>query len=179
MPPTPTSSVYLVPAFTGLGAPWWDPEARGAIFGLTRASGPAEFARAALESVAYQTRDLLEAMRADWPQADGDTVLRVDGGMTANDWVLQGLADILGAPVDRPRSARPPPSAPPGSPACTPASTPARRNSAAGLGAGAPLRAADGPRHPRGQIRRLARRGQPDVVGERQIAKEPKVRSLG
>ncbi len=99
----PGQQLYLVPAFTGLGAPYWDPEARGAIFGLTRNSGPAEFARAALESVAYQTRDLLEAMRADWPGAAGDTVLRVDGGMTANDWVLQGLADILGAPVDRPK----------------------------------------------------------------------------
>jgi glycerol kinase len=98
----PTQRLYLVPAFTGLGAPYWDPDCRGAIFGLTRNSGPAEFARAALESVAYQTRDLYEAMRADWPDA-GDTVLRVDGGMTANDWVLQGIADILGAPVDRPR----------------------------------------------------------------------------
>ena len=92
-----------MPAFTGLGAPYWDPDCRGAIFGLTRNSGPAEFARAALESVAYQTRDLVEAMRADWPGRRGDTVLRVDGGMTANDWVLQGLADILGAPVDRPK----------------------------------------------------------------------------
>ncbi|MFO1143497.1 MAG: glycerol kinase GlpK [Amaricoccus sp.] len=98
----PAQRLYLVPAFTGLGAPYWDPDCRGAIFGLTRGSGPAEFARAALESVAYQTRDLVDAMRADWPEA-GDTVLRVDGGMTANDWVLQDLADILGAPVDRPR----------------------------------------------------------------------------
>jgi len=98
----PGQRLYLVPAFTGLGAPYWDPDCRGAIFGLTRSSGPAEFARAALESVAYQTRDLVEAMRADWPDA-GDTVLRVDGGMTANDWVLQGLADTLGAPVDRPK----------------------------------------------------------------------------
>src|SRR5690606_12714672 len=98
----PGQQLYLVPAFTGLGAPHWDPEARGAIFGLTRNSGPAEFARAALESVAYQTRDLLEAMRADWPGAEGDTVLRVDGGMTANDWMLQVLSDILGVPVDRP-----------------------------------------------------------------------------
>jgi glycerol kinase len=98
----PSQALYLVPAFTGLGAPWWDAEARGAIFGLTRSSGPAEFARAALESVAYQTRDLYEAMRRDWP-SDALPVLRVDGGMTANDWMLQGLADILGAPVDRPR----------------------------------------------------------------------------
>jgi glycerol kinase len=99
----PTQRLYLVPAFTGLGAPYWDPDCRGAVFGLTRNSGPAEFARAALESVAYQTRDLLEAMRADWPDGGGETVLRVDGGMTANDWVLQGIADTLGAPVDRPR----------------------------------------------------------------------------
>jgi glycerol kinase len=100
----PGQELYLVPAFTGLGAPYWDPDARGAIFGLTRNSGPAEFARAALESVAFQTRDLVEAMRADWPDlGDGARVLRVDGGMTANDWVLQGIADILGAPVDRPK----------------------------------------------------------------------------
>jgi glycerol kinase len=98
----PGQSLYLVPAFTGLGAPYWDAEARGAIFGLTRNSGPAEFARAALESVAFQTRDLYEAMRRDWPGEGAQPVLRVDGGMTANDWMLQGLADILGAPVDRP-----------------------------------------------------------------------------
>jgi len=90
-----------VPAFVGLGAPHWDAEARGAIFGLTRNSGPAEIAQAALEAVGYQTRELLEAMRADWPEAGG-TVLRVDGGMTASDVTMQFLADILGAPVDRP-----------------------------------------------------------------------------
>jgi glycerol kinase len=113
--------VYLVPAFVGLGAPWWDAEARGAIFGLTRKSGPAEIARAALESVGYQTRDLIEAMRADWPEhahvpatwtpvrgqehapmKELETVLRVDGGMTASDFTMQFLADILDAPVDRP-----------------------------------------------------------------------------
>ena len=94
--------VYLVPAFTGLGAPYWDADARGALYGLTRASGPADFARAALESVGYQTRDLLEAMRSDWSAGEGDTVLRVDGGMVASDWTMQFLADILGAPVDRP-----------------------------------------------------------------------------
>jgi glycerol kinase len=99
----PAQSVYLVPAFTGLGAPWWDPDARGAIFGLTRNSGPAEFARAALESVCYQTRDLLDAMHKDWKQREGDTVLRVDGGMVASDWTMQALADILDAPVDRPK----------------------------------------------------------------------------
>jgi len=97
----PAEQVYLVPAFVGLGAPWWDANARGALFGLTRKSGPAEIARAALESVGYQTRDLLDAMRADWP-AGGGTVLRVDGGMTASDLTMQFLADIIDAPVDRP-----------------------------------------------------------------------------
>ena len=98
----PSQDIYLVPAFVGLGAPHWDAEARGAVFGLTRGTGPAEMARAALESVCYQTRDLLEAMRGDWAGA-GDTVLRVDGGMVASDWTMQCLADVLGAPVDRPR----------------------------------------------------------------------------
>lgn len=93
--------VYLVPAFTGLGAPHWDAEARGAIFGITRATGPAELSKAALESVCYQTRDLLEAMHGDWP-AMGETVLRVDGGMVASNYTMQFLADILNAPVDRP-----------------------------------------------------------------------------
>ncbi|MGA0826858.1 MAG: glycerol kinase GlpK [Gemmobacter sp.] len=97
----PAQEVVLVPAFTGLGAPYWRPDCRGAVYGLTRNSGPAEFARAALESVGYQTRDLLEAMRADWGAA-GTGVLRVDGGMTASDWAMQFLSDILGAPVDRP-----------------------------------------------------------------------------
>ncbi|CDX19774.1 glycerol kinase [Mesorhizobium sp. ORS 3324] len=98
----PSQQVYLVPAFVGLGAPHWDADARGAIFGLTRNSGPAEFARAALESVAFQTRDLLDAMRKDWKGASAKTVLRVDGGMVASDWTMQRLADILDAPVDRP-----------------------------------------------------------------------------
>jgi glycerol kinase len=98
----PTQNVYLVPAFVGLGAPHWDAEARGAIFGLTRNSGPAEFARAALESVAFQTRDLLDAMKKDWTGGSARTVLRVDGGMVASDWTMQRLADILDAPVDRP-----------------------------------------------------------------------------
>ena len=98
----PGQSLILVPAFVGLGAPYWRPDCRGAIFGLTRNSGPAEFARAALESVGYQTRDLLEAMRADW-SAPAEGVLRVDGGMAASDWAMQFLADILGAPVDRPQ----------------------------------------------------------------------------
>jgi glycerol kinase len=97
-----TQQVYLVPAFVGLGAPHWDAEARGAIFGLTRNTGPAEFARAALEAVAYQTNDLLTAMKKDWKSSGNRTVLRVDGGMVASDWTMQRLADILDAPVDRP-----------------------------------------------------------------------------
>jgi glycerol kinase len=98
----PSQDIYLVPAFTGLGAPYWDAEARGAIFGLTRASGPAEFARAALEAVCYQTGDLLDAMGKDWRGQNGRRVLRVDGGMVASDWTMQRLADLLDAPVDRP-----------------------------------------------------------------------------
>ena len=97
----PAQDLVIVPAFTGLGAPYWNPDCRGAIYGLTRNSGPAEFARAALESVGLQTRDLLAAMRADWG-TPGENVLRVDGGMVASDWTMQFLADILGAPVDRP-----------------------------------------------------------------------------
>ena len=98
-----TQSVYLVPAFVGMGAPHWRPNARGALFGLTRNTGPAELAHATLESVCYQTFDLWEAMRADWPEAKAENiVLRVDGGMTASDWTMQRLADLLNAPVDRP-----------------------------------------------------------------------------
>jgi glycerol kinase len=98
----PEQAVYLVPAFTGLGAPHWDPHARGALFGLTRSTGPRELARAALESVCFQTADLLQAMHDDWSDKAERTVLRVDGGMVASDWTMQRLADILGAPVDRP-----------------------------------------------------------------------------
>ncbi|MGA2129541.1 MAG: glycerol kinase GlpK [Xanthobacteraceae bacterium] len=99
----PDQAVYFVPALVGLGAPHWDPDARGALFGITRATTPKEIARAALESVGYQTRDLLDAMHRDWPAAaSADTVLRVDGGMVASGWTLQFLADILDAPVDRP-----------------------------------------------------------------------------
>ncbi|PZX09590.1 glycerol kinase GlpK [Celeribacter halophilus] len=98
----PTQEVVLVPAFTGLGAPYWNAECRGAVFGLTRNSGPEEFARAALESVGYQTRDLLEAMHADW-QGASTTALRVDGGMSASDYAMQFLSDIIAAPVDRPK----------------------------------------------------------------------------
>lgn len=98
----PEQDVLLVPAFTGLGAPYWQPECRGAVFGLTRGTGPAEMARAALQSVAYQTRDLWEAMRADWPE-ETHVTLRVDGGMSASDWTMQSLSDLLGAAVDRPK----------------------------------------------------------------------------
>ncbi len=94
--------VYMVPAFTGLGAPYWDSECRGAIFGLTRGSGPAELSRAALESVGYQTRDLLEAMKKDIPHSI-KTTLRVDGGMASSDWTMQFIANILNAELDRPQ----------------------------------------------------------------------------
>ena len=94
--------VYLVPAFTGLGAPHWDPDARGAVFGLTRDTGAPELARAALESVAYQTRELLDAMAADGVAPSG---LRVDGGMIGNDWLMQFLADVLNRPLERPQVA--------------------------------------------------------------------------
>lgn len=96
--------LYLVPAFTGLGAPYWDTECRGAIFGLTRGSGPAEFSKAALESVGYQTRDLWEAMLEDFKDFDNKkSVLKVDGGMAASDWSMQFLADILNITIDRPK----------------------------------------------------------------------------
>ncbi|TAK75443.1 MAG: glycerol kinase [Gammaproteobacteria bacterium] len=95
-----TGGVYLVPAFTGLGAPYWDAQARGALFGLTRNSNRAHIVRAALESVGYQTRDLLEAMANDYPSRLDK--LRVDGGMTANNWLLQFLSDMLQLEVQRP-----------------------------------------------------------------------------
>ena len=96
-----TGGVYLVPAFTGLGAPHWDPDARGALLGLTRDSGAAQLVRAALEAVCYQTRDLMDAMASDSGRAVG--ALRVDGGMAANDWLMQFLADILDTVVERPQ----------------------------------------------------------------------------
>jgi glycerol kinase len=98
----PAEQVYLVPAFVGLGAPYWDAQARAAIFGLTRNCGAPELARAALEAVGYQTRDLLAAMAADFPQPEGATVLRVDGGMTASEFTMQFVSDIVASPVDRP-----------------------------------------------------------------------------
>lgn len=99
----PTQNVVLVPAFTGLGAPYWKPDCRGSVFGLTRSSGPNELAKAALESVAFQTRDLLEAMTSDIGDKADNAVLRVDGGMSASDWAMQFLADIIDGPVDRPQ----------------------------------------------------------------------------
>jgi len=100
-----TGGVYLVPAFAGLGAPYWDPEARGALFGLTRQTSRAQIVRAALEAVAYQTRDLITAMNAD-RTARGSrrklAAIRVDGGMAVNDWTMQFLSDQLGIPVQRP-----------------------------------------------------------------------------
>ena len=98
----PTQEVVVVPAFVGLGAPYWEPEARGAVFGMSLNTGPVELARAVLEANAFQTRDLLEAMHGDWTE-ESQTTLRVDGGMVANDLMLQFLADMLDAPVERPR----------------------------------------------------------------------------
>src|SRR6201996_281880 len=100
----PTQDVILVPAFVGLGAPYWRPEVRGALFGLTRATGPRELAQAALESVCFQTADLLAAMKADWREAGTALkTLRADGGMTTSDWFMQRLADIIDSTVDRPQ----------------------------------------------------------------------------
>jgi glycerol kinase len=100
----PTQEVILVPAFVGLGAPYWRPDARGALFGLTRATGPRELAHAALESVCFQTADLLTAMKADWADAESTLkILRVDGGMANSDWTMQRLADLIGGTVDRPQ----------------------------------------------------------------------------
>jgi glycerol kinase len=100
----PSQDVILVPAFVGLGAPYWRPEVRGALFGLTRATGPREFAKAALESVCFQTADLLTAMKADWREGESEQkILRVDGGMANSDWTMQRLADLLGSTVDRPQ----------------------------------------------------------------------------
>src|SRR3984957_7103922 len=99
----PAQRIYFVPAFTGLGAPHWNSESRGAITGLTRGATRKEIVRAALESVAFQTRDLIAAMRADESaNATTNSVLRIDGGMSVSDWTMQFLADMLEAPVDRP-----------------------------------------------------------------------------
>jgi glycerol kinase len=100
----PTQGIILVPAFVGLGAPYWRPDVRGALFGLTRATGPRELALAALESVCFQTADLIAAMKADWCEAGSVMkTLRVDGGMASSDWTMQRLADLLDATIDRPQ----------------------------------------------------------------------------
>jgi glycerol kinase len=101
----PAEGLYVVPAFTGLGAPYWRPDARGAILGLTRDAGRCEIVRAALDSVCFQTRDLLDAMRRDMKSAGLARLksLKVDGGMVANDWFCQRLADLTGLAVERPR----------------------------------------------------------------------------
>jgi len=100
----PTQDVILVPAFVGLGAPYWRPDVRGALFGLTRATGPRELAQAALESVCFQTADLIAAMKADWRDTEtAIKTLRVDGGMANSDWCMQRLADLIGSTVERPQ----------------------------------------------------------------------------
>jgi glycerol kinase len=100
----PSQEVILVPAFVGLGAPYWRPDVRGALFGLTRATGPRELAQAALEAVCFQTANLLAAMKADWAEAERTLkTLRVDGGMANSDWTMQRLADLLGSTIDRPQ----------------------------------------------------------------------------
>ena len=101
----PAEGLYFIPAFTGLGAPYWDPAARGAIVGLTRDVGKNEIVRSALDAVCYQTRDLLEAMKRDMHAAGLSRLraLKVDGGMVANDWFCQRLADLTGLVVERPK----------------------------------------------------------------------------
>ena len=167
-----TQSVYLVPAFVGMGAPYWNPNVRGALFGLTRNTGPAELAHAALESVCYQTYDLREAMRADWPGGTAANVLRVDGGMTASDWTMQRLADLLDAPVDRPMIQETTALG-----AAYLAGLAGRRLSRAGkirrqLAARAPLQAGDERRHARAQAEGLGARGE-GRAGERWGCKLP------
>lgn len=100
-----SQNVYLVPAFTGLGAPYWQAEARGSLLGMTRNTGPNEIAKAGLQAIGYQTADLMAAMVGDWPDlADLGGVLRVDGGLVANDYAMQFLADVLDRPVERPQN---------------------------------------------------------------------------
>ena len=99
----PNQEVYLVPAFVGLGAPYWDPDCRGALYGLTRSTGPAEITKATLESVCYQTFDLLAAILKDW-SGNELSIIRVDGGMAASNWTMQMLSDLLNLPVDRPKN---------------------------------------------------------------------------
>jgi len=99
----PNQEVYLVPAFVGLGAPYWDPDCRGALYGLTRSTGPAEITKATLESVCYQTSDLLASILKDW-SGNELSIIRVDGGMAASNWTMQMLSDLLNLPVDRPKN---------------------------------------------------------------------------
>ena len=98
-----SQQVYLVPAFVGLGAPYWDPDCRGALFGMTRNTGPAEITKAALESVCYQTSDLLNAISKDLGESKLSAI-RVDGGMAASNWTMQILSDLVELPVDRPKN---------------------------------------------------------------------------
>ena len=95
--------VYLVPAFVGLGAPYWDPDCRGAIYGMTRNTGPAEITKATLESICYQTSDLLNAISKDLGE-NKLSAIRVDGGMAASNWIMQMLSDLIQLPVDRPKN---------------------------------------------------------------------------
>ena len=99
----PDQRIYFIPAFTGLGAPYWNPHVRGSIFGLNRNTGPRELVKAALESIAYQSQDLIMAMKSDFSFSDGNIILRVDGGMSSSDWTMQYLSDIIQCPVDRPK----------------------------------------------------------------------------
>jgi glycerol kinase len=99
----PNQEIYLVPAFVGLGAPYWDPDCRGALYGLTRSTGPAEITKATLESVCYQTSDLLASILKDW-SGNELSIIRVDGGMAASNWTMQMLSDLLNLPVDRPKN---------------------------------------------------------------------------
>ena len=134
------SGVVMVPAFVGLGAPWWDADARGALFGLTRDTGPADLARAALEAAAHQTADLLDAAAADGLEP---ALIRIDGGMSANDWFAQTLADVVGLTVERPAVTE---------------TTAWGAAVLAGLGVGAFSDPADAPRRPG---RRFSPRGDP------------------
>ena len=165
----PEQEIYLVPAFAGLGAPHWRGDARGAVMGLTRGATRKEIARAALESVGFQTDDLLAAMRRirGEPRRRAQSVVRVDGGMVASDWTMQFLADIVGAPVDRPKKQE--------TTALGAAFLAGWRAGALSrarrirrlLGPRSPLRAHDEPRDARAASRRLARGGRGDAASPR------------
>ena len=155
--------VYLVPAFTGLGAPWWDADARGTMHGLTRNTGPNEFARAALEV------GLLPDRRSPDRDAEGlvrraaETVLRVDGGMVASDWTMQRLADLLDAPVDRPVVLETTALGAAWLAGQKAGVWPDKDGIRRAVAAGAPVRAGNGRRHPRPQAGGLGRRGEADA----------------